>query len=564
MIDDIKLRELIRNSQNSISTISIMLKNNLISKDKLQKFISKGVVEGDFSLNEVKEFPFINKDQVIQDVATILGYQFIDIDSLDFNYTLALRFPFQRVIKHQVLPIYEDKESMTVIFSDPLDVEAKDFIQRITHKKLLILVASAEQVKEYLKKLEIEKGMKDVILKIRRSLNTADQQENSASAIIELIELILKTSINLRSSDIHIEPSPNSCTVRNRIDGVLIRTFLFEKDIYPPLSSRMKLLASLDIAEKRLPQDGRFSYKVNGQDYDFRVSTLPTVSGESIVIRILDSSKANISLNNTGMIKTNYERFFRSLKSSYGIVLVTGPTGSGKTTTLYGALNEIKTVKDKIITVEDPVEYQVDMIQQVNVNKKAGLDFARTLKAILRQDPDKIMIGEIRDKETLKIAIEAALTGHLVLSTLHTNDAISSITRMLDMGIESYLLGGALVAVQAQRLVRKICPKCKKTEHVELESLNPRIAKYTPEDFQFYKGEGCNSCSFTGYVGREMVCEVLEITDKMASMISANEPKEKILEEANKYGYKTILEVGIEKALQGITTIEEILRVTKS
>jgi general secretion pathway protein E len=265
------------------------------------------------------------------------------------------------------------------------------------------------------------------------------------------------------------------------------------------------------------------------------------------------------------MVEENFTRFFRSLKSSYGIVLVTGPTGSGKTTTLYGALNQIKSMKDKIITVEDPVEYQVEMIQQVNVNKKAGLDFARTLKAILRQDPDKIMIGEIRDQETLRIAIEAALTGHLVLSTLHTNNAIGSITRMLDMGIEPYLLGGALVAIQAQRLVRKICSKCKREEFIDINSLNARISKYVPQDFKFYKGEGCNSCAFTGYAGREMVCEVLEITDQMASMISANETKEKILEEAvSSYGFKSILEVGVQKALEGVTTVEEILRVTKS
>jgi len=562
-IDDKKLKELIEKSKENNSTITLMLKNNLITKGRLHHFITKNVIDGNYSLSEIKQYQFIDKEIIFKQVSEKLGYKYVDLDILDFNYKLALRFPFQRLTKYLILPIEDKKNEVTVAFSDPLDVEAKDFIQRTVNKPLSILVASEEQINEYIKKLEIEKGMKDVIIKIRRSLNSVDEQDGSA--ILELIELIIKTSINLRSSDIHIEPSKNSCIIRNRIDGVLVRTFLFEKDIYAPLSSRMKLLANLDIAEKRLPQDGRFSYVIEKLNYDFRVSTLPIIVGESIVIRILDSSKATISLDETGMVVENLTRFFKSLKSSYGIVLVTGPTGSGKTTTLYGALNQIKSVKDKIITVEDPVEYQVEMIQQVNVNKKAGLDFSRTLKAILRQDPDKIMIGEIRDKETLKIAIESALTGHLVLSTLHTNDAIGSITRMLDMGTEPYLLGGALVAIQAQRLIRKICTKCKKEEFVDLNSLNPKVVKCIPADFKFYKGDGCNSCSFTGYSGREMVCEVLEITDKMSSMISGNESKDKILQEAvNSYGFKSILEIGMSKALKGITTIEEILRVTKS
>jgi general secretion pathway protein E len=563
-IDNKRLKELIKDPQKNLPTINIMLKNNLISKERLNEFIARGVIDGECSLTEVKDYPFISKEHILKIVANRLGYQYIDLDILDFNYKLALRLPFQRITKYTILPIEERKSEIVVAFADPLDVEAKDFLQRTVNKKIEVLVASEEQIKEYIKKLEIEKGMKDVISKIRRTATNPTAEDKDGSAILELIELVVKTSIDLRSSDIHIEPSEHSCIIRNRVDGVLIRSFLFERDIYAPLSSRIKLLANLDIAEKRLPQDGRFAYIINGMNYDFRVSTLPIVAGESIVIRILDSSKATISLNETGMVPENYERLFRALKSSYGIVLVTGPTGSGKTTTLYGALNEIKSVKDKIITVEDPVEYQVEMIQQVNVNKRAGLDFAKTLKAILRQDPDKIMIGEIRDQETLRIAIEAALTGHLVLSTLHTNDAISSITRMLDMGIEPYLLGGALVAIQAQRLVRKICTKCKKEIIVDPSSLNKKVIQLLPNEFKLYRGEGCSSCSFTGYMGREMVCEVLEITDKMASLISANESKEKVLKEAESYGFKTILEIGVQKALLGITTIDEVLRVTKS
>jgi general secretion pathway protein E len=345
---------------------------------------------------------------------------------------------------------------------------------------------------------------------------------------------------------------------------MLMQSFIFDKDIFNPLSSRMKLLSNLDIAEKRKPQDGRFSAKVADKEFDFRVSTLPTIFGESIVLRILDKSKVMIRLEDAGMSELCFRKFSESIKVPYGIVLVTGPTGSGKTTTLYGALNAIKDIKDKIITVEDPVEYQMGGIQQVQVRAEIGLSFSDALRSILRQDPDKIMIGEIRDAETLRIAIQAALTGHLVLSTLHTNDAIAAVTRILDMGIESYLVSGALVAIQAQRLVRKVCPHCKAKTTLTGKVLED-IKEYLPEgeNFTFYKGAGCKECQHSGYYGREMISEVLPVSEKMSRMIASGASKEEMTKQAKGEGFVNMFEDGVLKALDGKTTIDEILRVAR-
>ena len=343
---------------------------------------------------------------------------------------------------------------------------------------------------------------------------------------------------------------------------MLSETFIFDKDIYPPMVSRMKLLSNMDIAERRRPQDGRFSAQILDKEYDFRISTLPILNGESIVLRILDKSKVIINLEDLGMHPDNFSKFKKSMKAPYGIILVTGPTGSGKTTTLYGALNDIKSVKTKIITVEDPVEYQLNMIQQVHVNEKAGLTFVSALRSILRQDPDVIMIGEIRDQETLRIAIQAALTGHLVFSTLHTNDAISALPRMIDMGIEPYLVSGALVCIEAQRLVRKLCPHCKQKITLSQKAFD-EVKKFIPENYQFYKSVGCPQCSQTGYLGREMISEILPISDHIASMVANGASKDELKSVAYEEGFIDMFHDGVIRAANGITTLEEVYRVAK-
>jgi general secretion pathway protein E len=431
-------------------------------------------------------------------------------------------------------------------------------------KELKIALSTKKQISSYLYKISLKDSVKDLIKKIRDELNSIAtlEEQQEASSILMLIDVVLKTCINARSSDIHIEPTEKNCVVRGRIDGKLTEVFIFEKDIYPPLASRLKLLANLDIAEKRKPQDGRFSTSVGSREYDFRISTLPILYGESIVMRVLDKEKALVKLEDAGMDAESYHKLIECLKAPYGIILVTGPTGSGKTTTLYGALNELRNVEDKVITVEDPVEYRMNLIQQVQVNAKVGLSFADALRSILRQDPDKIMIGEIRDQETLEIAIKAALTGHLVISTLHTNDSISAIPRMADMGIQHYLISGALVAIQAQRLVRKICKHCKE-EQILSASLLEELHSYIPEGTKFYRGVGCRECGGTGYMGREMICEVLPITEKLSSLIANAASKEEMLKVALEEGFVPIYKNGIQKAIDGVTSIEEVLKVAK-
>ncbi|NPA66619.1 MAG: type II/IV secretion system protein [Epsilonproteobacteria bacterium] len=539
--------------------------SGFMTKDRLIRFLVEKIRNGQYDLDIIKEYTFIKESDVLQKLASELQIQFIDIDSIDMDYSLVSRVPLSQLKKYTALPISEDELSITVAFSDPLNIEAQEAIQRLfPTKPIKVAVAVKKQIESYLFKVELKDSVKDLVKKVRDELNSIStlEEQQEASSILMLIDVILKACINGRASDIHIEPTEKNCVVRGRVDGKLTEMFIFEKDIYPPLSSRLKLLSNLDIAEKRKPQDGRFSTMVGEREYDFRISTLPILYGESIVMRVLDKQKALVKLEDAGMDAVSYQKFIKALQAPYGIILVTGPTGSGKTTTLYGALNELRNVEDKVITVEDPVEYRMNLIQQVQVNPKVGLSFADALRSILRQDPDKIMIGEIRDQETLEIAIKAALTGHLVISTLHTNDAISAIPRMADMGIEHYLISGALVAIQAQRLVRKICTHCK-TEEKLPEAVLEEIHAHVPENAKFYIGKGCKECNDTGYMGREMICEVLTVTDELSSLIAKGASKEELHRQAMKDGLVPIFQNGIQKALDGVTSIEEVLRVAK-
>ena len=539
--------------------------SGFMTMDRLIRFIVKQVREGVYNLSIIDDYDYIPETAVLQKLAEELDLMFVDLDSIDMDYNLTANVPFTQFQKHNAIPISQDEMSITVAFNDPLDIDAQEAIQRLFPKKILkIALATKKQIETYLYKISLKDSVKDLIRKVREELNSIStlEEQQEASSILMLIDVVLKTCIANRSSDIHIEPTEKNCVVRGRVDGKLTEMFIFEKDIYPPLASRLKLLSNLDIAEKRKPQDGRFSTAVGAREYDFRISTLPILYGESIVMRVLDKQKALVKLEDAGMDSESYHKFLKGLAAPYGIILVTGPTGSGKTTTLYGALNELRNVEDKVITVEDPVEYRMNLIQQVQVNAKVGLSFADALRSILRQDPDKIMIGEIRDQETLEIAIKAALTGHLVISTLHTNDSISAIPRMADMGIEHYLISGALVAIQAQRLVRKICTYCK-TEDSLSASVMEEIDGAVPEGTTFYKGAGCKECGGTGYMGREMICEVLNISEDLSTLIAKGASKEAMLEEAKKEGFIPIFQNGLQKAIDGITSIEEVLKVAK-
>ena len=520
---------------------------------------------GRINIDEVCGYFALDRVGFLKYFAQHFKFEYSSLDESSIDYNLARKIPSAQLKHLGALPLKEDEVNVYVAFRDLFDVEVQDQIANIFNRKILkVVVCDTTKLDKVLSKMELNESVSSLIAQIRQEISRANTDDGGeSSGILRLIETILKTAISSRASDIHIESSEKNCIVRCRIDGMLAEIFVFDKDIYPPLVSRLKMLSNLDIAEHRKPQDGRFSVQVLGRDYDFRISTLPVIHGESVVMRILDKSKAIIKLSELGMLEDNLAKFSRLTRTPYGMILVTGPTGSGKTTTLYAALNDIKSVEKKMITVEDPVEYQMDMIQQVHVNEKAGLTFASSLRSILRQDPDIIMIGEIRDQETLRIAIQAALTGHLVFSTLHTNDAISAVARVVEMGIEPYLVSGSLIGVEAQRLVRKLCPHCKQKITLTPMQLD-HIIHLIPDDFTFYAPVGCEKCSQTGYLGREMISEILPISDKISSLIAKNATKEELTSTALAEGFKDFFTDGIRRAAMGITSIPEVYRVAKS
>jgi len=567
-LDERKVQLFINKYGESKLSITNLMKVRLIHREEMETILNKELRLHNLTLKELESIDGIDTTDLLKRQAKDANMEYMDIRGVKIDEKLLKRLPLKQLLKYKVLPLYvEEDNKVTVAFSNANDFEARGAIERFFHGKIMVMVlARVEMIEEILGQLHTEEKVKEFSTDIKQDLEQGGNEnidEKALPAVVQLIDLILEEAIAKGTSDIHIEATEHYCLVRYRIDGILQEYFRMEQAIFSPLSSRMKLLSNLDIAEKRKPQDGRFTKIVHGNVFDFRVSTLPTLFGESIVMRILDKSKSMVKLEDAGMNKISYEKFIKGIHAPYGIVLVTGPTGSGKTTTLYGALNEIKSVTDKTITVEDPVEYQMEGIQQVQINKNAELDFPAALRSILRQDPDKIMIGEIRDQETLRIAIQAALTGHLVLSTLHTNSALAAVGRMLDMGIESYLISGALVAIQGQRLVRKICQNCK-----EETTLSPKlyedIKEFVSKDAVFYEGKGCAICNDSGYTGREMISEVLVISELMSTMIANGASKETLQIQAEKEGFFSMFQDGIQKALAGKTTIKEIIRVARS
>ncbi|WP_170000079.1 GspE/PulE family protein [Campylobacter sp. RM9328] len=552
-------------TQTNKTLLEILYENEFITQKEIDETLGDLYRRGRINITETTKDLEIDIKKFLKYIALRFKLTYFNLDDIDIDYRICERINTSQLKSYEALPIKEDEINIYVAFKNPFDVMTQDRVQNLFNRKLLkVVVADPTQIEKYTNKLALNESIKDIIAEIRKELSSSASgaSNTESSGILKLIEVILKTAIQSRASDIHIEPTETNCIVRSRIDGILSETFIFDKDIYPPMVSRMKLLSNMDIAERRKPQDGRFSAQILDKEYDFRISTLPILNGESVVLRILDKSKVIINLENLGMHPKNFDKFKKAMKAPYGIVLVTGPTGSGKTTTLYGALSDIKSIKAKIITVEDPVEYQLNMIQQVHVNEKTGMTFVTALRSILRQDPDIIMIGEIRDQETLRIAIQAALTGHLVFSTLHTNDAISAIPRMIDMGIEPYLVSGALICIEAQRLVRKLCPHCKQAITLPKDTFE-ELKQYIPQEYQFYSSTGCQQCSQTGYLGREMISEILPITDTIQSLVANGANKDEIRSVAYQEGFIDMFHDGIIRAANGVTTIEEVYRVAK-
>lgn len=559
--------------QKKIRLGDMLVEAGLITVEQLQTVIAtqKNDPAGRRLGQVIADEGLVPEEIILKTLASQLRVTYLEPGTFDGDMKLAGRLRADTLKRCMAVPVREEKEGYLIAFSDPLDLGAQDTIQRaLSDKPLLMAITAHSEVTKIIARLETQEGLKETLADVRREMQSGEAKalkggEKDESAIMRLIEIIFTTAVSRKASDIHIEPAATDCQVRIRIDGFLTELFVFDPDIYPPLSSRIKLLGDLDIGERRKPQDGRFSFSVRGTEYDFRLSTLPVSGGESIVMRILDKSKALIRLNELGLSEKNLERFRKAMRTPYGIVFVTGPTGSGKTTTLYAALNEIKNIEHKIITVEDPIEYRMTLLQQVQVHEKAGLTFAGALRAILRQDPDIIMVGESRDKETISIAIQAALTGHLVFTTLHTNDSASAITRIMDMGVEPFLVASSVVAIQAQRLVRRVCPHCKKPVKYPPQ-LMERLAPHLPqgvEEIEFFKGEGCKKCGNSGYLGRTMITEVLEIGEVLAELIVRGASRAQLVEAARKEGFEEMFTDGLRKVAAGETTLEEVMRVAK-
>lgn len=511
---------------------------------------------------------YVTERDLVAALATQIGMEFIDLGSVDVDAQAVTAISDTIAKRYTALPIGYEDGKLVVAMSDPANVFALDDIRTITGLDVKPVVATRDDILEAIKRFH---RMADEIEAIADDLGSPDEGEDLTQVravteeppIVKFVNLLITQAVNDGASDIHIEPGERDIRVRYRIDGVLHEVMRSPKSIQSGVISRLKIMAEVDIAERRIPQDGRIALSVGGKGIDLRFSTLPTVYGEKVVMRILDKSAVMLGLEDLGFLEENEKRFAEAYVKPYGLILVTGPTGSGKSTTLYATLNVKNTADVNIITTEDPVEYRLHGINQVQVNKKAGLTFASALRSILRQDPDIVLVGEMRDSETATIGIEAALTGHLVLSTLHTNDAPSAITRLTEMGVEPFLVGSATDCVLAQRLARRVCSKC--AEMVRLEGPAYITAGY-PQDVADDRPEvpkpiGCSACSNTGYKGRLAVHEVMSVTEDIERLCVARASSEEIKRVAISQGMKTLREDGLAKVLLGRTTIEEVGRV---
>jgi type IV pilus assembly protein PilB len=522
----------------------------------------------------------ITEEQLLQALAEQFNLKVVNLQEVKPQPEAIQAVPETMASVYKVLPLTYKDNVLTVAIADPANLAALDDLRNFLGVKQVVpVLASQRALQEAIPKAYAgkEESIVDIIQQLENdpeigkyvqhretSIDLESLQElQDAAPVRKLINMVLLMGIKDRASDIHFEPFEEEYKLRYRCDGVMYELVPPPRHLAPAISSRIKVMANLDIAERRLPQDGRIELNVGGNPVDLRVSVLPTMFGESVVIRVLDRTVVQLDLDRLGMDPDTLSKFRELIRKPNGIILVTGPTGSGKSTTLYSALNELNDVTEKIITTEDPIEYDLDGIVQVPINPDIGVTFANVLRAILRHDPDKIMVGEIRDVETAQIAVQAALTGHLVLSTLHTNDAPSTVTRLRDMGVEPYLITATLEGVLAQRLVRRICPDCR-TEYEPSKELLMEL-NLTPEQVQgkkFYYGRGCERCNNTGFKGRTGLFELLVMNDTIRDLVANNASADAIRQAARKAGMKTLREAGLQALFSGITTIEEVVRET--
>ncbi len=568
----------------------LLLKAKLITEEQLNEALRLQRLEGKRLGSVLLKLGYINEESLITFLSRQYNAPAINLSDHKIDTTSLKLIPYETAKKYQLIPISKDGAGLRIAIADPSNSLAIDDVRFLSGMKVLVHVAAESAIMEAIEKYYPKKEAKVTIIgrkgsgkdimeieDLNKVIGSAleditvieekedkDEHKEVDAPIVKLVNGILMNAIRSRASDIHIEPSEDILRVRYRIDGVLQSVLKIPVKMKNAITSRIKIMSHLDISERRLPQDGRIKLKFgDDREIDFRVSTLPTLFGEKIVMRLLDKSNLQLELSKLGFDEQQLMDFYDAIEKPYGMILVTGPTGSGKTTTLYSALSHLNKPGVNIMTAEDPVEYNFFGINQVHIREDIGLTFAAALRAFLRQDPDIILVGEIRDFETAEIAIKAALTGHLVLSTLHTNDAPSTIARLINMGIEPIMVSSSVILIVAQRLARKICENCKEEEHLSETILikagfSPDVAK----DVKCYIGKGCPECNNTGYKGRIAIHEIMPIKDELKEMILQGAPAADIKKEAVRLGMSTLRQSGLKKVMNGITTVEEILRVT--
>jgi type IV pilus assembly protein PilB len=566
-----------------------LVEDGLLSPRQIEELVEQQKQGGTRLLKLILEKAYVSEQDMAVCMGRVLNTPPINLSRITISLELADLLPREVAQNHKVVPVSRLDNKLFLAMADPLNVLALDDVKRITKLEVTPLIASEKAIIEKLNHIDGQKSgsMEDIIEDAKKqrdadaladdgnieitkeSLEEVNLDQLAASSeeapVIKLANLILVQAIKDRASDIHVEPFEKGMKLRYRVDGVLADATPPPKQMQLALASRLKIMSSLDIAERRLPQDGRMRLRVGGKDYDLRVSILPTVHGEKIVLRVLDKGNLSASLDKLGLDPDTFQQVKAAVDAPHGLILVTGPTGSGKTTTLYSALNELNNPVFNIVTVEDPVEFQIPGINQVPVKKEIGLSFASALRSILRQDPDIIMIGEIRDTETAEIAVEAALTGHQVLSTMHCNDAPGAVARMDDMGIAPFLISSSVILACAQRLMRKICSHCKEpVEYPEKMYTDLNIDPAVFEGVTFYRGRGCDRCKNSGYAGRLAIIEAMTVTDEIRKLIISRSNTRELSKVAIGQGMKTLRMVALDRVRDGVSTLEQVLMLTSA
>ena len=561
---------------NSQQIADLFVEQRVLQRSQVDEVLQEANLNGKSIEQALVDGGFVDERGFYQVIADALGTDFVDLSENEIAPETLRLIPAGLARLHQALPIVAHGNTLTVALIDPLDLRAAEDLRFALGKDVHVVVAPTGQVEDRIKlyygtdSSSIEDVLKQLgetgeLLALRdtKDIETTVEAEANATPIIRFVDLILFQAIQDRASDIHFEPFENEFKIRYRVDGALCEMAPPPRHLALPVISRVKVMANMNIAERRLPQDGRIQKNIAGRTVDLRVSTLPTQFGESVVLRVLDRSTVNLDLEALGLPDYIHDYIVEIIHRPNGIFIVTGPTGSGKTTTLYSCLRKINTIDSKLLTAEEPVEYDLEGIVQVPVNEAIGLTFARALRAFLRQDPDRIMVGETRDLETAQISIQASLTGHLVFTTLHTNDAPGAITRLIDMGVEPFLISSTLEAVLGQRLLRSICPQCR-TTYQPSETLLTQLGLSRRDigDRHFHYGKGCDACNQTGYKGRKGIYELMKITDPLRELINERAPTVTLKEKAIELGMVTLRQDGLRSIFAGDTTIEEVLKYT--